>query len=187
MNDIVTSGLYPMFSLETPRLILRRAKGADVDPIFAWAKDPEVTRYGGWDAHKNLSDTQEFVDNCFKQYAEFGLGPWIIERRDNGRVVGTCGFGEVNRAHRYAAMGYFLARDEWGQGFGTEAARAVLNFGLGPLGMQRVEAHCAVENTASEKVLTKIGMHFEALLRARMYKNGKSLDVKIYAKLRGEG
>jgi ribosomal-protein-alanine N-acetyltransferase len=172
-----------MSSLPTPRLLLRKIAAEDRDAIFAWARDPEVSRYGSWSAHQTTHDTDTFIEACVRQYEREGLGPWLIESRDTGAVIGTCGFGYVDRLDRRGGIGYFLARPHWGKGLATEAAAAVLRFGFGPMALNRIEARCMLVNAASERVMQKIGMRFEGILRQDMYKDGAFHDVKLYARI----
>jgi ribosomal-protein-alanine N-acetyltransferase len=173
-----------MASLATPRLLLRKVTMEDRDAIFAWARDPEVSRYGSWSAHQTAHDTETFIEACVRQYEREGLGPWLIESRE---VVGTCGFGYVDRLDRRGGIGYFLARPVWGRGLATEAAAAILRFGFGPMALNRVEARCMVVNAASERVMQKVGMRFEGILRGDMYKDGAFHDVKLYARIAADG
>lgn len=181
-----TSQLMPMSAIQTPRLVLRKVTMEDRDAIFAWARDPDVTQYGSWDAHCTLHDTETFLEACLKQYEREGLGPWGIELSGTGEIIGTCGFGYVDRVDRRGGMGYFLGKRYWGQGLATEAARAVLRFGFGPMALNRIEARCMTANVASERVMQKVGMRFEGVLRQDMYKAGAFHDVKLYARLAGD-
>jgi RimJ/RimL family protein N-acetyltransferase len=172
-----------MSAIQTSRLVLRKIVPDDRDAIFAWARDPEVTRYGSWEFHHTQHDTEMFIESCLKQYEREGLGPWAIELSESREVIGTCGFGYVDRLDRRGGIGYFLAKLHWGKGLATEAAGAVLRFGFGPMALNRIEARCMLANTASERVMQKIGMRFEGVLRQDMYKTGAFHDVKLYARI----
>lgn len=172
-----------MSALPTERLILRKVSIEDRDAMFSWARDPEVSQFGSWDAHRTPHDTESFIESCLQQYDREGLGPWVIQQRETNLVIGTCGFGAMNRHDRCGSIGYFLAKPQWGKGYATEAVRAVLKFGFGPLALNRIEARCMPENVASERVMQKVGMRFEGLLRQGMIKNGMFHDVKLYARL----
>jgi [ribosomal protein S5]-alanine N-acetyltransferase len=89
----------------------------------------------------------------------------------------------LNRQDRGGGIGYFLARQHWGKGHATEAVFAVLRFGFGALALNRIEARCMPENTASERVMQKVGMKFEGLLRQAMFKDEGFHDVKLYARI----
>ena len=173
----------PMSALPTERLILRKITMEDRDAVFSWAKDPVVSQYGSWSAHRTAHDTETFIESCLKQYDVEGLGPWVIQLRENNEVIGTCGFGYLDKLDRRGGIGYFLAQSHWGRGYATEAARAVLRFGFGALALNRIEARCMPVNAASERVMQKLGMKFEGLLRQDMFKDGQFHDVKLYARI----
>ena len=109
-----------------------------------------------------------------------------IERKDDGRMIGNCGIRVNAPEHREANIGYELNPDEWGQGFATETARAIVRFGFEELGLHRIWAECNAENTGSVRVLTKLGMQREARFREHQWFRGRWWDTEIYALLEGE-
>ena len=111
---------------------------------------------------------------------------FAIERRDRGGLVGGAELGALDNSHRTAELRFWIAKDEWGQGFATEAARAVLRFGFAELGLHRIDAMHLVRCKASGAVLRKIGMQQEGLLRDRVRKAGRFEDVSICAAIAGE-
>jgi len=81
---------FPMPVLETQRLRLRRFEQRDLEAGFAWASDEEVTRYVYWPAHRTLNDTQNFLNSCFREYSQKGVGPWcsrIVENRSETALL----------------------------------------------------------------------------------------------------
>ena len=109
-----------------------------------------------------------------------------MERKCGGSLCGTVGLREIDSEHSQAELGFWVAVEYWGQGYATEAARAVVTFGFRQLGLNRVYAHHMVRNPASGRVLEKIGMRREGLLRQRVRKWGVFEDVVLLAVLRGE-
>ena len=103
-----------------------------------------------------------------------------------GNLVGTIGLRDIDAEHSQAELGFWVALECWGQGYATEAARAVVGFGFGQLGLNRIYAHHMVRNPASGRVLTKVGMKQEGLLRQRVRKWGVFEDVVLLALLREE-
>ena len=103
-----------------------------------------------------------------------------------GTLAGTIGLREIDAEHAQAELGFWVAVDCWRQGYATEAARAVTNFGFEQLGLNRIYAHHMVRNPASGRVLAKIGMKREGLLRQRVRKWGVFEDVVLMALLRGD-
>ena len=120
-------------------------------------------------------------------YERGDFGGWGLVLKVSGAFVGTCGM-EVNLApeHARAELGYVLAREYWGRGLMPEAVRGMLRFCFGRMDLNRVEARCIAENTASARVMEKAGMTYEGTLREREYVKGAYRDMKIYSILRRE-
>jgi RimJ/RimL family protein N-acetyltransferase len=150
-------------SLATPRLVLRRPVAADAQAIYErYARQPDVTRYVGWPAHRSVSDTQGFLEFALAEWDRWPAGPYLIESAATRQLLGGTGFG-FDAPFR-AATGYVLARDAWGYGYATEAMRAIV--ALAPrLGLRRLYAICHVDHRPSWRVLEKAGLTREAVLR----------------------
>ena len=117
--------------------------------------------------------------------SEGSLYTFAIERKDDGALLGAISITLTPRFRR-AEIGYWLGVEHWGRGYMTEAARAVLTFGFEQLGLVRIQATCYPRNAASAKVMQKIGMAHEGLLRGYVYKDGVQEDIAMYAVLRSE-
>lgn len=149
--------------LKTDRLRLRKAKLSDAEPIFRqYAQDPEVTKYVSWRAHANLDETREYVRMCLLAWDVGKAFHWVIERNEDKQVIGMM----IARAGEEKwELGYVLARAHWGQGYMTEALKALITWALKQKGIFRIWAVCDVDNLASARVLEKAGMEREGVLR----------------------
>lgn len=149
--------------IETERLVLRRPLDADADAIFTrYASDPEVTRFLGWPRHTSVDDTRAFLAFSARDWSQWTVGPYLVERRDEAGVIGSTGL--VLETPERAATGYVFARDVWGHGYATEALRAMV--ALAPvLGVRRLYALCHPMHHASRHVLEKCGFEREGVLR----------------------
>lgn len=146
----------------TERLLLRRPVVADARAIFErYAGDPEVTRWMGWPRHRDVADSAAFVDFSDQQWSESGVGPYLIESRDGGRLLGSTGIGFEESD--VASTGYILARDAWGVGYASEALRAMVDLAE-TLAMKRFYALCHPDHRASAHVLEKGGFVLEGRL-----------------------
>jgi ribosomal-protein-alanine N-acetyltransferase len=168
---------------ETDRLLLRRPRASDAVTMFTrYASDPEVTRFLGWPTHRSVADTAEFLTFCEAHWRQWRVGPYLIESRRTGALVGSTGLG-FETPHQ-AATGYVLARDAWGHGYATEALLAMRALAF-RLGVQRLYALCHPEHRASSHVLEKCGFSSEGLLPAHTeFPNltpGITADVLCYA------
>ncbi len=170
-----------LLTLQTPRLILRKLEITDAEDIFAYASDPQVAAYTAWTVHQSIRETYEYLNNFVFNLYRSGKGmDWGIVEKQSGTVIGTCGL-YVTTHHRRGSLGYSLARDYWGQGLMTEAARSAIAFGFHVMQLQRIQGICNVENIRSARVLEKSGMQFEGVLHNYIFEKGQSWDVKMYA------
>lgn len=117
-----------------------------------------------------------------KPRMSFELGMTLQE--DPETVLGGVGVRIQSQDHRVADMGYILRKDQWGNGFGTEMATWAIAFAFNDLNMNRVWATADIRNTASQRVLEKIGMQREAHLRQDKFVRGAFRDSYLYAILR---
>ena len=168
-------------TLQTQRLILRQITIADVEDMFAYASDPQVTAYILWDTHQTIHDSYEYINNVALKLYRSGTGiTWGVIAKESGKLIGTCSL-QTTTIHRRAELGYTLARNYWGRGLMTEAAKAAIAFGFHTMHLLRIQAFCAVENGASARVLEKVGMQFEGILHNYVFTKERPWDVKMYA------
>jgi [ribosomal protein S5]-alanine N-acetyltransferase len=174
-------------TLETERLLLRKITLEDVEDMYSYASNEEVSKYVTWETHKTLSDTKEFVEFVIAQYENKKVAPWGIEYKENGKFIGTIDFVSWSLKHHVAEIGYVLSQDFWGKGIVTEAAKEVIKFGFNNMDLVRIQARCFVENIGSSRVMEKTGMSFEGIIRKGwMLENGKHQDIKMYSILNEE-
>jgi [ribosomal protein S5]-alanine N-acetyltransferase len=173
--------------LETERLLLRKMRLDDAEAMFAYASDPEVTRYVIWETHRTIQDSEDFLRSAIDGYERGDFGGWGVVLKDSGEFVGTCGIdGGYAPEHARAEIGYVLSREHWGQGLMPEAVRAVFAFGFEVLSLNRIQARCIAENVASARVMEKAGMTYEGTLRESEFIKGAYRDIKLYSILRRE-
>jgi [ribosomal protein S5]-alanine N-acetyltransferase len=171
--------------IETARLLLRRPQRRDAEIIFSrYANDLEVTRYLAWPRHRGLRDTLQFLEFSDNEWEHSPGGPYLIEVRDSGQVIGSTGI-EFETEYR-ASTGYVLARDSWGRGYATEALLGVVGV-CAKLGLSRLHAKAHVEHTASRRVLEKCGfVHEGTLCRHTLFPNideHRPFDVASYSRV----
>jgi RimJ/RimL family protein N-acetyltransferase len=170
--------------LETERLILRDFVAEDWAAILAYQADPRYLRYYAW-TERAEEDVRAFLQMFLNQQQarpriKFQLA---VTLRESGRLIGNCGIRKDSPAAHQADIGYELAPDHWGQGYATEAARAIVAFGFEDLKLHRIWADCVAENTGSARVLEKLGMRLEGRLRENEWYKGRWWDTLIYGLL----
>ena len=128
----------------------------------SYASDPEVARYLIWRPHQDISETRSFVASCSEGWKTGDEFSWAITERAGEEFVGMVGL----RIHEFKAdLGYALAQKFWRRGFATEAVRPIVEWALVQPSIYRVWALCDVDNAASARVLEKVGMQREGILR----------------------
>lgn len=170
--------------LETSRLVLRPYAESDIPALTRLAGEREV-------AATTLRIPHPYTEQNAREYlaicqAESNNGPvtrFAITLRNTGEFCGGAGL-RLDPAHAHGELGYWLGVPFWGQGYATEAARAVIDYGFGDLGLYRIYASHFAGNNASGRILRKVGMKYEGRLRGHLCKWGEFLDSEFYGILR---
>ena len=173
--------------LETPRLILRAFRHEDARAAYRnWTSDPEVTRYMTWKTHYSLDFTQSWIDTVVVKYDRPDYYGWVIVLKSFDQPIGSIDVWRTDDEIEAGELGYCLGRRWWGQGIMPEAARAVLDYLFREVGMNRVTASHDVLNLKSGRVMEKIGMKKEGVLRAAHRNNRGIVDIVQYSILADE-
>jgi RimJ/RimL family protein N-acetyltransferase len=169
--------------IATNRLILRPPELSDAEAIFtSWATDPEVTRYLTWRPHRSLDETREVLHMMIDGWAGGRAWTYVVVRAADDAAIGTV--AARLESPDAASIGYALMRTEWGKGYVSEAAGALVDALRARPEIARVWAFCDVDNPASARVMEKIGMQYEGrLARYVMHPNvsPEPRDVLLYA------
>lgn len=146
------------FWLTTERLGLRRFTRADADWLVELYGDPDVTRYLG--GTKDRASTEQMLELRVLQYYDEhpGLGMWVTVDRSSGTRVGFHLLNNI-QGESFIQIGFTLTKTAWGRGFGTEMASAVLRYGFVDLSLPSIVGIASLDNHASQRVLSKIGLH----------------------------
>ena len=171
-----------MTQLVTERLMLRDFAWSDQESVHAFASDPQVTRFMEWGPNDE-HDTRAFLTMAVAQpthreRAEFEFAAVLNQ---SGQVIGSVSLRITNRLHQHGELGYVFAAAAWSRGYATEATKALLHFGFGPLGLHRITATCHPDNVGSARVLEKAGMIREGRLRDHKLVRGQWRDSLLYA------
>ena len=174
-------------ALLTDRLLLRDFVESDWRAVHEYGSDIEVVRYMPWGPNTE-DDTKAFVARAIAGQNEDPRTKHelAIVLREEGRLIGGCGIRVSAPSHKGADMGYCLHKEYWGAGYATEAADAVIAFGFERLGLHRIIATCDADNTASARVLEKVGMRKEGCFREDSLMRGVWRDSYLYAILEDE-
>lgn len=150
--------------METERLQLCEWNAKDWIDFKPIATDPEVMRYIGpgiaWDDMRIQSFVERQIDNADR----LGFCLWKLIERESRRLIGFCGLKYLGTSDD-VEIGWWLARDRWGRGLATEAARRALQFGFDEASLARIVAIAQPENLASINIMRKLGMTCQGNLR----------------------
>ena len=172
--------------LDGKRIIMRKITKADAQDMYRYSSRPEVTKYLLWHPHESLAFTKRYLDEVMRQYKGHNFFDFAVISKEDGRMIGTCGFTTLDTANHSGEIGYVLSPDYWGLGLASEAVDMILRFAFCNLGLHRVEARYMPGNAASRRVMEKNQMIFEGVTRDGIYVKGAYQDVGKCAILRDE-
>lgn len=153
-------------TIETQRCIIREMLPQDIDGMFALDANPKVHTYLGNKPIKTVAEAQANVNSIRTQYIERGIGRWAVIEKSSGNFIGWTGFRVnsdyvINGKEDVFDIGYRFIESVWGKGYATETALACLEYGFKHLVYNPIYGAADIDNVASNKILQKIGMHFE--------------------------
>lgn len=146
------------YILQTERLALRPFLPTDARDMFRLNSDPEVIRYTGDAPFESEAAARDFLTR-YDHYERYGYGRWAVLSAADGQFLGWCGL-RFSEELQGVDLGFRFFRHCWGQGYATEAAAACADYGLGALGISTLWGRAMTLNTASIRVLEKIGFIF---------------------------
>jgi ribosomal-protein-alanine N-acetyltransferase len=151
-------------ALETAGLILRPFGAGDASAHAAIYADPEVTRYlpgGPFPPDTVEARSERSLTRFAEHWTAHGWGVWAVVDKASGGLIGQCGLNHLPDGSDVELL-YALSRSSWGRGLATEAGRASLEHGFGPVGLERIVAVTRPEHWASRRVMERLGMAYEA-------------------------
>ena len=166
--------------LEGKNVNLRLMEKEDL-PLFAeWANKPEV--WGEYNPLHQMSktDAEKMVETPHE------MKPFIIEKKDGGKIGFITHFHVLHIAGKQLEIGYSLVPSERGKGYGTEAVKILVDYLFLSKDAMRIQAQTDPRNVASQKVLEKVEFKKEGTLRKNFFMRGEWRDAYIYSILREE-
>lgn len=178
----------PAWPIETERLVLRPFEPSDLEALHVIHGDEENARWLYNDA-RTIAETRELLALKTSGNALRGEGQWLsaaVALRATEELVGDVSLLWASQAHRQGELGFIVDRRQQGNGYATEAARPILTFAFGTLGLHRVIGRLEARNTGSARVLEKLGMRREAHLVENEWVKGEWQSELVYAILARE-
>lgn len=177
MTAIVTIG--------TKRLRLRPFQTTDAEAVHRLAGSQDVAAGTFLPHPMDRQAAQDWVTERLKDQAAGTGVTFAITLLENGELIGSIGM-ELMLVHEQGRLTYWLGRDYWNQGYGTEAVMALVEYGFNSLKLHRIYAPHFHTNPASGRVLQKVGMTYEGRLREHYLRFGQRIDVELYGMIRNE-
>jgi RimJ/RimL family protein N-acetyltransferase len=144
--------------LATQRLRLRQFTDDDVQFMFDLNSDPEVIKYAEATPARSLQEARQRLENGpLADYVKYGYGRFAVELNETNQLIGFCGIKYLPEID-LPEVGYRLLKEHWGRGYGTEAARACVDFAREDLNIKKLVALIMPANTASINIAEKLGM-----------------------------
>lgn len=151
--------------IETERLILRQLSRGDAEFILELLNQPSFLRYIGDKEVRNSAHAVRYIENGpMASYERFGFGLYLVELRGSGESIGICGLLKRDSLPD-VDIGFAFLPSYWAQGYAFESAAAVMNFAREVLGLRRIVAITSPDNEASIRLLEKIGLRFERMIK----------------------
>jgi RimJ/RimL family protein N-acetyltransferase len=161
--------------IETERLLLRGWQDDDFEPWRKINSDPEVMRYIGDGRPRSGPESDESIHRFRRLWREAGFSFWAVEELATSRMIGFCGMQPVPDGSGRVEIGWRLVPDTWGQGYATEAAIPARDWAFENLDLDRLVALYQKPNTASRRVMEKLGMTLEG-----DEVNAEGIPIRVY-------
>ena len=174
-----------LFPIETERLLLRPYEPRDIDDFVRVQTHPDVSRYLYWGV-RSRAELEQVLAEKIERMALARRGDAVdlaVIVRETGAFAGSVSLTWLDDDHRQGEIGFIFDPAQHGNGYATEAARALLRLGFGELGLHRIRGRLDARNTASTRVLERLGMRREAHLLENEYVKGEWTDELVYALL----
>ncbi len=174
------------FPIVTERLVLRRFTHDDIADVLGFVSQPSVAKVTSERIPATEEGVRRYIDlqNSYQPFEKDQVFELAVERKEDGKVIGLLGL--ICGDHGQGEMGWVLGVEYRGQGYATEAASALMDYGFHSLGLHRIHADTGTDNPASWRMMERLGMRREGLLRGAVYEEGKWVDRYVYGILTDE-
>lgn len=165
------------YTIETDRLVLRPLRIEDAQSVYQWVSDERVAKYMVYNTYTSFEDAVEWLTMLQEPDEEYHFG---FVRKEDGLLIGSGSIGPESERKDFWAFGYNFRYDCWGNGYATEAAKAMIKFANEQFDVTRFSSSHAEPNKASGRVMEKCGLHFAGNGEYTSYDGKKTFVSKIY-------
>lgn len=150
--------------IETPRLLIRELQPGDATALFEMDSDPDVQQYLGNAPYTNMQQSVDYITHTRTEYEKDGISRWAVVNKTSGELIGRTGFKlmheEVNGHSNYYDFGFRNLKKHWKKGYGFEAAKAALHYGVNTLALKDIYAMTHQNNIGAAHILHKLGFEY---------------------------
>ncbi|MDF9825264.1 ribosomal-protein-alanine N-acetyltransferase [Breznakia sp. PF5-3] len=160
------------YAIESERLLLRAFDLGDLEDLYAFASDDEVTRNAGWKKHSCLADSADLILHALNKPTE-----WAIVLKSENRVIGSLGLSEdiLKPAVGKCMVGFLLAKEYWGFGYAYEATNTLLEYISSIYDFEVITAYHYLDNRRSEALIKRLGFTYKGIAKDAI----KNVDDEI--------
>ncbi len=172
--------LLKSLPLETERLILRYIDMSDAEDMFEYSSVPEVCEYLLWSPHLNIDVTKGYIEFLQKRYLRGMYADWAVTIKQTGKMIGTCGYSAIDSHGKTCEIGYVLSPNYSGNGYMTEAVKAMLELTFDVLFLESAHLRIINENSPSKKLAERVGFVLDRIGYSEMEIKGMQRDIAHY-------
>lgn len=185
-NNRVNVEAIVMARIETERLYLRSLNVSDADRVEELASVYDVAKTTLNIPHPYPKDSaKEFIERVNADEENGEIVSFAVIKKDSDSLIGIINI-KLSPSHKRGELGYWIGKPYWGEGYCTEAARALLPFGFADLDLNKIIAAALTSNPGSWRVMEKIGLTYEGTLKQHVYRFDKFFDLVTYGLLKEE-
>ena len=173
--------LLKSIPLETERLILRYIEPTDVEDMFEYSSVDEVCEYLLWSPHLNIDVTKGYIEFLQKRYLRGLYADWAVTLKDSGKMIGTCGYANINTHEKSCEIGYVLSPRYRNKGYMTEAVVAVLKLTFEVLQLKSAHLRIINENEDSKRLARRVGFVLDRVEYQELEIKGMLRDIAHYS------
>ncbi len=166
--------------IETERLILRPLKIDDADAVFQWVSDERVARYMIYNTYSNVEQVVEWLSSIQEETKEYHFG---YVRKSDGKLIGSGSIRPSSKGDDFWSFGYNFRYDCWGNGYATEATKAMIQYVYDNFGARKFTSSHAEPNKASGRVMEKCGLHFVGYGEFKKLDGSSKMTTMVYERI----
>lgn len=166
-----------MNQIETPRLLLCKMTSDDAEFIFQLLNSPTWLQHIGDKGIKTIDDARNYISEKIKNYEQFGFGMLLVKLKSDEKPIGVCGVWKRETLDD-ADIGFAFLPEYNGNGYAFEAASASMNYAVNELKLKKILAITTEDNVKSIRLLKKIGMSFEKMIKML----DEEVELMLFAK-----